>query len=41
MSRFLRRVLPVIALCMATLLGGCIVVPEHHHWYGGGYGWRR
>jgi len=38
--------MPVAALCLATLLGGCVVVPEggygHGHgrgWYGHGGGW--
>lgn len=33
MSRTLRRFMPIAALCLATLLGGCVVVP-----WGGGYG---
>jgi len=30
-----RKLLPVIALALATALGGCVVYPG----YGGGYGW--
>jgi hypothetical protein len=45
MSRGIRRLLPVAALCLATLLGGCVIFPEHyghgHHWGEGGWGWRR
>lgn len=39
MSRFFRLTVPVAALCIATLLGGCIVVPDRgyyrpaYHWY--------
>ena len=47
MSR-LRSLLPVAALLLAGMLGGCIIYPDHgyhHHgyYYGGGYGggWRR
>jgi hypothetical protein len=41
MSRMLRRLMPVAALCLATLLGGCVVVPYGHGWYGHGWhdGW--
>jgi|tagenome__1003787_1003787.scaffolds.fasta_scaffold17432548_2 hypothetical protein len=45
MSRLLRRALPIAALCVSTLLGGCIVDPGYggyrHGWYGhdrGGWG---
>ena len=49
MSRTLRRFMPIAALCLATLLGGCVVVPEggyRNGWYGrdwhegGREGWR-
>jgi hypothetical protein len=36
MSRTLRRFMPVAALCLATLLGGCVVVPERHAYYAPG-----
>ena len=38
MSHLLRRALPIAALCLATLLGGCVVEPG---WGWGGYrhGW--
>ena len=35
MSQFSRRAVPVIALCMAALLGGCVVVPERRGHYRG------
>jgi len=46
MSRTLRRFMPVAALCLATLLGGCVVVPERHAYYAPGpvvvgWGWHR
>jgi hypothetical protein len=43
MSRTLRRFMPIAALCLATLLGGCVVVPEHPGYWGPhwGWGWRR
>jgi hypothetical protein len=51
MIRKLRRAVPIVALCLATLLGGCIVAPGYggggyrHGWWGGGHGdrdgWRR
>ncbi len=34
MSQFSRRAVPAIALCMAVLLGGCVVVPERRGYYG-------
>jgi hypothetical protein len=41
----LRRFIPIAALCLATLLGGCVVVPEggyRHGWHGGWHdGWHR
>ncbi|MGA3004168.1 MAG: hypothetical protein ABSE20_20850 [Acetobacteraceae bacterium] len=37
MSRTLRRI--VAALCLATLLGGCVVVPARPGYYGPHYGW--
>ena len=50
MSHLLRRVVPVAALCFATLLGGCVVVPERRAHVPsvyvpgpvvvGGWGWR-
>jgi hypothetical protein len=46
MSRTIRHFMPIAALCLATLLGGCVIFPErgydggHPHW-GGGWGWRR
>jgi len=40
MSRTLRRLMPIVALCLATLVGGCVVVPEHHGWYAP-WGWHR
>jgi hypothetical protein len=40
MSRKLRRFMPIAALCLATLVGGCVVVPEHHG-YWPGWGWHR
>ena len=44
MSQFRRVVRPVIALCFAALLGGCVVAPwdggYHRGWHGGGgHGW--
>jgi hypothetical protein len=39
MSQVFRRVVPVIAICMATLLGGCVVVPENRCCWGPGWGW--
>ena len=44
MSHVLRRALPVFALCLATLLGGCVIEPwggYRHGWYGPGWhgGW--
>ncbi len=47
MACTLRRILPVAALCLATLLGGCVYAPEwggggyHHGWWGHGWGWHR
>jgi hypothetical protein len=45
MSRGIRRFMPILALCLATLLGGCIIVPERHGYYAPGPvfwgGWRR
>ena len=42
MSQGFRRFVPVIALCLTTLLGGCVIVPEHHAYWGGpGWGYRR
>src|ERR1700677_4282731 len=48
MSRGIRRFMPIAALCLATLLGGCVIVPERHAYYapgpvvwGGGWGWHR
>jgi len=42
MLRILRRFMPVAALFLATLIGGCVVVPEHHGWHEGrGWGWHR
>jgi hypothetical protein len=42
MSRTLRRLMPVAALCLATLLGGCVVVPEHPGYWGPHWwGWHR
>ena len=38
MSRTLRRFMPIAALCLATLVGGCVVVPEGPGYYGHGYG---
>jgi len=36
-SRKLRRLEPIAALCLAKLVGGCVVVPEHHgYWPGWG-----
>ena len=40
----LRRILPLTALCLAALLGGCVVAPGYggygHGWYGHGHhGW--
>jgi len=36
MSRFFSRGLPVVALGLATLLGGCVVVPGRPYYgYGG------
>lgn len=45
MSHTLRRILPIAALCVATLLGGCVVYPApgyyghayHDHGYRGGW----
>ena len=37
MSRFLRRCMPVVALGVAALLGGCIVAPPWYGYYGHGY----
>ncbi len=36
MHRAIRRILPVVALGLATLLGGCIIAPERGGW---GHGW--
>ena len=44
MSRNVRRLIPVAALALATLLGGCVVVPGHGYYghpYWGGWGWHR
>jgi hypothetical protein len=43
MSRKLRRFLPVIALSLATMLGGCIIAPGPGYYHGPhwGWGWRR
>jgi hypothetical protein len=43
MSRTFRRIMPVVALSLATLLGGCVIEPGHggHFWGGHGWGWRR
>jgi hypothetical protein len=41
MSRALRRFAPIVAVCLATLLGGCVVVPAHSHYWGPGWGWHR
>ncbi len=42
MSRKLRRFTPIVALGLATILGGCVIAPGHGyygpHW---GWGWRR
>jgi hypothetical protein len=40
MSRKFCRFMPIAALCLATLVGGCVVVPEHHG-YWPGWGWHR
>ena len=35
MSHTIRRFLiPIAALCLATLVAGCVVVPERHRAYG-------
>jgi len=42
MSRAYRHFMPIAALCLVTLLGGCVVVPDggyRHGWYGYGHGW--
>jgi hypothetical protein len=39
MSRKIRRSLPILALCLATLLGGCVVVPGPPGYYGPHWGW--
>jgi hypothetical protein len=36
MSQTFRRFIPIISLCLAALLGGCIVVPERHGYYAPG-----
>ncbi len=47
MSNTFRRLIPVLALCLATVLGGCVIVPERHAYYVpgpvvvGGWGWHR
>jgi hypothetical protein len=44
MPRAIRRLIPIVTLCAATLLGGCIILPDHGghgHYWGGGWGWRR
>jgi hypothetical protein len=41
MSRKFGRFIPIAALCLATLLGGCVVVPAHPYYGGPGWGWRR
>jgi hypothetical protein len=47
MSRTFHRFIPVAALCLATLLGGCVIVPERHAYHApgpvvwGGWGWHR
>jgi hypothetical protein len=49
MLNALRRSMPIVVLCLATFLGGCVVVPARpaywgpgwHYGYGYGYGWRR
>jgi hypothetical protein len=35
--------MPIVALCLATLLGGCVVVPAYPGYWGPhwGWGWRR
>jgi hypothetical protein len=37
MSHTLRRIVAV--LCLATLLGGCVIVPERHGYWGPHHGW--
>jgi hypothetical protein len=48
MSRALRRLVPMVMLCLATLLGGCIVYPDGGYRHGWGWhdhdwheGWHR
>lgn len=41
MSKTLRRCLPLAVLCIAMLLGGCVVVPARPYYYGPHWHWWR